>query len=107
MPAHILHADAVVTCAHAGRAQPCATDPKVSVDGHAVAVLRGPYTVSGCTQPPPTSGNGPCATAQFTTSALKVGAGGLPVLLSDSKATCVPTGTPLQIRSTQMKVSAS
>lgn len=107
MPAHILHADAVVACAHAGRAQPSATDTKVGVDGHAVAVLRGPYTVSGCTQPPPTSGNGPCATAQFTTSALKVRAGGLPVLLADSKATCVPTGTPLQIQSTQTKVSAS
>ena len=41
------------------------------------------------------SGAPPCATAQWTTAATRVTAMGQPVLLQDSQATCVPTGTPL------------
>ncbi|MGW8375358.1 hypothetical protein [Streptomyces sp. ODS28] len=107
MPAQVLHTGATVTCTHGGRATPTGTDAKVRVSGQAVAVLREPWTVTGCGQPPPTAGNGPCATAQWTTSATWVRAGGLPVLLSDGRATCLPTGTPLRVGSTQTKVSAS
>jgi hypothetical protein len=107
MPGALLHQGATVACAHQGRAQPMATDTKVKVGGQAVVTQANGYTVSGCTQPPPTSGNGPCATAQWTTAATKVSAGGVPVLLATSQATCVPTGTPLQSQSTQTKVQGT
>jgi hypothetical protein len=107
MPGTLLHQGATVACAHQGRAQPMATDPKVKVGGQAVVTQANGYTVSGCTLPPPPSGNGPCATAQWTTAATKVSASGVPVLLSTSQAICAPTATPLQVQSTQTKVQGT
>ena len=50
--------------------------------------------------------NPPCATAQWTTGALRVKASGTPVLLQDSQSTCVPTGTPLSVMVVQARVKA-
>jgi hypothetical protein len=94
-------------CSHAGQATPTAPSPRVLVANQPVVTISSPYMVAGCTMPPPPSGNGPCVTAQFTTSALRVMAGGQPVLLQNSQATCVPTGTPLMITVTQMRVLGS
>jgi hypothetical protein len=104
---YILHQGAQVMCAHAGQAQPTVTNPKVKVGGQEVVTQSSTYTISGCSMPPPPSGNGPCVTAQFTTAAVRVKAGGQPVLLQDSQATCTPTGTPLTIASTQMRVKGT
>jgi hypothetical protein len=38
---------------------------------------------------------GPCLTAQFVTSALRLTSTGQPLLLMDSQALCAPGGTPL------------
>jgi hypothetical protein len=57
--------------------------------------------------PPPNLGNGPCVTAQWTTAATRVTSNGQPLLLLDSQATCVPTGTPLIVAGTQTRVTAS
>lgn len=46
----------------------------------------------------------PCITAQWVTGALRIRAGGMPVLLQDSQAICVPNGTPVNIVVTQMRV---
>lgn len=46
----------------------------------------------------------PCITAQWVTGALRIRVGGMPVLLQDSQATCVPNGTPVNIVVTQMRV---
>jgi hypothetical protein len=62
------------------------------------------YTVAGCTLPPPPAANGPCVSAQWVTGALRVKVGGMPVLLQDSQALCVPTATPLTIVVTQVRV---
>ena len=92
-------------CLHAGQAMPVTTNPRVLLSGQPVATLASMYSIVGCTMPPPTAGNGPCITAQFITSALRVIAGGVPVLLLDSQAVCVPTGTPLMITLTQVRVT--
>ena len=105
MPGTILHLGATVLCLHAGQAVPVTTNPRVLVMGQPVATLTSMYTIAGCTMPPPTAGNGPCVTAQFVTSATRVLAGGVPVLLLDSQAVCVPTGTPLLITVTQTRVT--
>lgn len=107
MPGYLLHMGATVLCAHAGQAQPTAPNPRVKVGGQAIVTQPTVYTIAGCTLPPPTAGNGPCVTAQFTTGATRVKAGGQPVLLQDSQATCTPTGTPLNIVVTQVRVKAT
>jgi hypothetical protein len=104
MPGFLLHVGAVVQCSHGGPAQPTLRNPKVRVMGQNVITRVSVYTVSGCPLPPPPAANGPCVTATWTTSAVKVLANHLPVLLNDSQATCTPTGTPLVIAATQVKV---
>jgi len=107
MPGTILHVGATVQCAHAGAAQPTAPNPRVTLSGQPIVTQVCSYAITGCTLPPPSAGNGPCVTAQWTTAATKVTASGQPVLLLDSQAICAPTGTPLVVLSTQTKVSAT
>ncbi|SPE40627.1 conserved hypothetical protein [Candidatus Sulfopaludibacter sp. SbA3] len=105
MPGFLLHLGATVTCAHGGQAQPTVVQPRVTVSGQPVVTMTAPYVVAGCALPPPPTANGPCVTAQFITSAVRVTSLGLPLLLLDSQAICVPTGTPLIVAVTQVRVS--
>ena len=107
MPGFVLHQGATVLCSHGGQAQPTAPNPRVSVSGQKVTVQPAPYTISGCALPPPPNGNGPCVTAQWTTGALRVKASGQPVLIQGAQATCVPTGTPVTVVATQVRVKAT
>jgi hypothetical protein len=102
MPGFLVHLGATVLCMHAGQAQPTAPNPRVLVGGQPIVTQATPYVVAGCTLasvPSP-----PCATAQFVTAAVRVRANGVPVLLQDSQAVCVPTGTGLNIIVTQVRV---
>jgi len=107
MPGYILHQGATVLCMHGGQATPTVPNPRVKVGGQMVVTQTTMYTVAGCAMPPPIAGNGPCVTGQFVTAALRVRAGGMPVLLQDSQAVCVPTATGLNIVVTQLRVKAS
>ena len=100
MPGFVLHQGATVTCMHGGQA-------RVSVSGTKVTVQPIPYTVAGCTLPPPTAGNGPCVTAQWVSGATRVTASGQPLLVQSSQAICAPTGTGVIIASTQTRVRAT
>jgi hypothetical protein len=103
VPGFLLHAGATVLCAHGGQAMPTAPNPRVLVSGQPVTTQPVPYSVVGCAFAPP-AGNGPCVTAQWVVGALRVLAGGEPVLLQSSVAVCVPTGTPLSVVVTQTRV---
>ncbi len=105
MPGFLLHVGATVLCAHGGQAEPTVVQPRVLVSGQPVVTLAAPYVVAGCALPPPIAANGPCLTAQFLDGATRVFAEGLPVLLMDSQALCVPTATPLIVVVTQPRVS--
>jgi hypothetical protein len=107
MPGFLLHVGATVLCAHGGQAQPTVPNPRVLVNGQPTVTLASPYVVAGCAMPPPPSGNGPCVTAQFVSSATRVLSNGQPLLLLDSQAVCVPTGTPLMIVQTQTRVTGT
>jgi hypothetical protein len=75
----------------------------VKVSGQPVVTQAAPYTVAGC----PFNVSGapvPCVTATWVTAAIRVRAGGLPVLLQDSQAICAPNGTPLSVVMTQVRV---
>ena len=104
---YLLHENATVTCLHQGQAKPTVTDQRVKVGGQKIVAQPPPYTISGCSLPPPPNGNGPCVTATWTSAATRVKASGLPVLLSDSQATCAPTGTGLNILVTQARVKGT
>lgn len=107
MPGFLLHVGATVMCAHGGQAQPIMPNPRVLVNGQPTVTIASPYVVAGCAMPPPTAGNGPCVTAQFVTAATRVLSNGQPLLLIDSQAVCVPTGTPLIPSVTQVRVTGT
>ena len=104
MPGYLLHVGATVICAHGGQAQPSSPNPRVKVMGQPVVAQVFPYTVVGCSNPPPPANIGPCVMAQWVSAATRVKVMGQPVLLQDSKAVCTPTGAPLNILVTQMRV---
>lgn len=105
MPGFLLHLGATVLCAHAGQATPTVVNPRVLVGGQPTVTLAAPYVVAGCALPPPPAANGPCVTAQFVSAATRITSNGQPLLLLDSQALCIPTGTPLLIVLTQIRVT--
>lgn len=105
MPGFLLHLGATVLCSHAGQAQPTAPNPRVLVSGQPTVTMTAPYVVAGCALPPPPAANGPCVTAQWITAATRITSNGIPLLLLDSQAICAPTGTPLMIVVTQVRVN--
>lgn len=104
MPGFLLHVGALVQCMHGGMAQPTAPNPRVKVMGQPVVTQATPYVIAGCSFPPPPVANGPCVTANWVMGALRVKTMGMPVLLQDSQAVCVPTGTGLIVSVVQMRV---
>ncbi len=104
MPGFLLHVGATVQCVHGGTAQPTVPNPRVKVGGQPIVMQPAPYVVAGCPFPPPPAANGPCVVATWIIGALRVTANGMPVLLMDSQAICAPTGTPLTIAMTQLRV---
>jgi hypothetical protein len=104
MPGFLLHLGATVMCSHLGQATPVAPNPRVLVSGQPSVQLTSMYAIAGCALPPPIVANGPCVTAQYTTSATRVFSNLVPLLLIDSMAICVPTGTPLIAAVTQTRV---
>ena len=106
MPGFMLHVGATVLCAHGGQAQPTTPNPRVLVNGQPSVTIAAPYVVAGCPFVPP-GGNGPCVTALWVTGALRVTSNGQPLVLIDSQAVCVPTGTPLLPVMAQTRVTGS
>lgn len=106
MAAFLLHQGATVLCAHAGQAQPTAVNPRVKVGGQPIVTQAAPFTIAGC---PFMAGSTPmpCVTAQWSVAAVRVKAGGQPVLLANSQAVCAPNGTPVNIVVTQVRVKGT
>lgn len=105
MPGFLLHLGASVQCAHGGQALPTVTNPRVTVMGQPIVMQPAPYTVAGCPFTTPAGNPLPCVTAQWVTAATRITSNGMPVLLLDSQAICVPNGTPVIITTTQTRVT--
>jgi len=103
MPAYLMHVGASVICSHGGQAMPTAPNPRVRVSSQPIVTQPTIYTVAGC---PFVSGTNPlpCVTASWGTAAVRVKAGGVPVLMQDSQAITVPNGVPLNVLVTQLRV---
>jgi hypothetical protein len=104
MPGYLLHFGATIVCAHQGQAQPTSPNPRVKVMGNPVVTQAFPHTIAGCTNPTPPVNVGPCITAQWLSAATRIKVMGQPVLLQDSKAICLPTGAPLTVMVSQLRV---
>jgi hypothetical protein len=105
MPAPVLHLGATVLCMHAGQATPAAPFPRVLVSGQPVVTLTSPYIVAGCAL----TGTGapPCVTGQWIVGAVRVLAGGTPLLIFTGQSICAPSGTPLLPVVSQLRVLAT
>jgi hypothetical protein len=103
MPGYLLHVGATVICSHGGQAMPTAPNPRVRVSSQPIVTQPTMYTVAGC---PFVSGTNPlpCVTASWVTAAVRVRAGGVPVLMQDSQAITIPNGVPLNVLVTQLRV---
>ena len=107
MSAYLLDRGATVMCSHGGSATPMTTSTRVKANGQSIVTQTSTYSISGC---PYTTAAGvpmPCVTAQWTSAATRVRAGGEPVLLKDSQATTTPNGVSLTVSSTQMRVKGT
>lgn len=106
MPGYLLHQSATVLCMHGGQAQAAVPNPRVKVSNMLTVQMPNPWIVAGCPFTTPAAAPLPCVTAQWVTSALRVKSGGMPLLLQDSQAVCVPNGTGVNIIVTQLRVKA-
>jgi hypothetical protein len=103
MPGFLLHMGATVICSHGGQAMPTAPNPRVKVSSQMIVTQATTYTVAGCPFSTPV-GPLPCVIALWVMGAIRVKAGGLPVLLQDSQAITIPNGVPLNVLVTQPRV---
>jgi hypothetical protein len=106
MPGPVQILTTTVQCAHLGKATPVTPNPRVTINGQPVVTIASTYVVAGCTFPAMSSGAPPCVSAQFTTAATRVQAGGQPLLLADSQGISMPNATPLLVIPNQVKVNA-
>lgn len=106
MPGFVVTTGTTVMCAHGGEAKATVSNSRVKVMGQPVVTQPFPYVVSKCPNPPPPppTNLGPCQTANWVTGSLRLKVMGQPLLLQDSQSICTPTGTPLTIIPTQMRV---
>ena len=105
MPGRLVEQSATVMCSHGGKAMPTTPNPRVTLGGPAAVSLPAPWTVAGCPLPP--ASGGPCVTAMWTAGTVRVRSMGQPLVISAGTATCAPTGVPLQVTATQVRVQAS
>jgi hypothetical protein len=105
MPGMFVTLSSTVICAHAGQAKAIPVPVRVLMSALPVVPLSSMYSIAGCTLPPPIAANGPCVTGKFLVGSLKVLCGGQPILLQSSTSICAPSGTPLVVTQTQIKVS--
>jgi hypothetical protein len=105
MPGFVVDSGATVLCAHGGQAMPITPNQRVLVSGQAAATTATAYAIAGCPSGPPNPG--PCVSAQWLAGVTRVLAGGIPVVTQESPSVCEPTGTPLNVVATQVRVSAT
>lgn len=108
MPGFLYHVGAAAICPHGGQITTAPGNPRVKVSSQLVATMADQSMVAACAFTVPPSKPQPCVKVQWLVPALRVRAGGQPVLLQDSKGLClsaeqIPQGPPTII-ATQPRV---
>ena len=93
----LITAGSTAICSHGGQVKAIPTPARVTVMGQAVLTQGGSFVVSGCPNPPPPAGVGPCATATWVVASMRVKVLGQPALLVDSKALTSPPSSVIRI----------
>jgi len=110
MGSPIFHVSAQAMCPHGGQVSTTPGSPRVKVGGQPVATTADTFMIAGCafmvgTKPQP------CVKVQWLVPAMRVKAGGQPVILQSSTGLCqsaeqIPAGPPsivmTQLRATGM-----
>ena len=106
MPGFAHTQGATTLCLHGGQAQPTAPLPRVKLSGQLAIGQSTTYTVAGC---PFVAGTTPmpCVTASWVVAATRVKSTGIPLVLQNSTAVCVPNGTGLTLIPGQTRVRAT
>lgn len=107
MPGFLYHVGATAICPHGGQISTMPGNPRVKVSSQLVATMADQSLVAACAfmaGPKPQ----PCVKVQWLVPAVRVRAGGQPVLLQDSVGLClsaeqIPQGPPMVI-ATQPRV---
>ena len=105
MAGTLVQQGATVLCSHGGQATPTTPNPRVRLSGAFAVSLAAPWTVAGCPLPP--NAGGPCVTAMWSAGTVRVRSLGQPLVVRTGTATCAPTGVPVQVVVTQVRVTAS
>src|SRR4051794_5397603 len=102
----MMTASTQVLCAHGGQGKPTVPNPRVKVMGQPTTLQTPPWVIAGC--PFVVAGAPvPCVTATWVVGSVRVTSMGQPLLLVDSKAICVPNGTPVNVIPAQTRVKAT
>ena len=104
MAGYVLTQGDPVQCAHGANATPGQTSTRVRFGGQSVVLAPGPWSVAGCSNPPPPSGTGPCVTATFVATPTRIKVEGAYVLCQAAQSQSQAPGTPLIVAGTQMRV---
>ena len=106
----VFHVGASAMCPHGGNVTTIVSSPRVKLGGQPAATLSDTYMVAGCafmvgTKPQP------CMSVKWLVPAMRVKAGGQPLILQTSQglaqsADQIPAGPPT-ITTTQMRVTAT
>ncbi|HKH49999.1 MAG TPA: hypothetical protein VKM72_35550 [Thermoanaerobaculia bacterium] len=107
MPGFLYHVGAAAICPHGGQVSTTPGNPRVKVSSQLVATMADQSMIAACAftaGPKPQ----PCVRVQWLVPAVRVRAGGQPVLLQDSVGLClsaeqIPQGPPTII-ATQPRV---
>lgn len=102
--AYLLTKGATGTCSHGGNATPIAGNPRVKVAGSAVLTMASQFSIAACPNNPSGVSPLPCVIAMFTSAANRVKVMNMPVLLSSSSTTNLPTGASTKITEPQTRV---
>jgi hypothetical protein len=111
MPGPVVHVGAVAICPHAGQLSVAPGNARVMVSGMPVATLADTYLIAGCPFTVPPGKPQPCVQARWLMPAVRVTAGGQPLILQSSVGLClsaeqIPGGPPTVV-STQPRVVAT
>ena len=106
MPGPLLSVGSMIQCVHGAPAQATLPNPRVLLSGQPAVTMAAPHVIAGCAFNI-SGAPSPCVTANWVVGAVRVLAGGTPVLLMDSVAICVPNATPVLVTMTQPRVTGT
>lgn len=110
MGSNALHLGATILCPHGGQVQVVPGNPRVKLSGQPAATMSDQFLIAGCPFTTPVPKPQPCVTVRWMVPAVRVKAGGQPLILQASTGLClsaenIPAGPPNAV-SFQVRVSA-